>query len=100
MSDLKALIEQRDELSARIEQMQREQKSAVIKEIHEWMREYGVTLEELQTSQPKPAKEKRAPKYRHPQTGHTWSGRGKRPQWVHEVLAAGQSLAAFAIESA
>jgi DNA-binding protein H-NS len=33
------------------------------------------------------------PKYRHPDNpGLTWSGRGKRPTWVNEALAAGKTL--------
>lgn len=46
--------------------------------------------------QPAPAPVKRArpvPKYRHPATGETWSGRGKRPKWVEVyTLISGRSL--------
>jgi DNA-binding protein H-NS len=35
-----------------------------------------------------------APRYRNPENGdQTWSGRGRRPRWVHEAEAAGRSLA-------
>lgn len=34
-----------------------------------------------------------AAKYRHPENAAvTWSGRGRRPGWVNEALAAGRSL--------
>ena len=34
-----------------------------------------------------------APRYRNPENGEqTWSGRGRRPRWVHEAEAAGRSL--------
>src|SRR6185295_20189837 len=37
-------------------------------------------------------------KYRHPNDPSlTWSGRGKRPAWVNEALAAGKSLDDFAV---
>jgi DNA-binding protein H-NS len=36
-----------------------------------------------------------APKYRDPQTGSTWSGRGLRPRWLSAALAAGRSLDEF-----
>ena len=37
-------------------------------------------------------------KYRHPDDPSlTWSGRGKRPAWVNEALAAGKSLDDFAV---
>lgn len=45
-------------------------------------------------------KGKRAPKaaaaaaYRHPD-GRSWSGRGRRPAWINEALAAGKSLDDF-----
>jgi len=38
-------------------------------------------------------------KYRHPDDpSQTWSGRGKRPHWVNEALAAGKSLEDLAVE--
>lgn len=37
-------------------------------------------------------------KYRHPENpAITWSGRGRKPGWVHDVLAAGGSLDDLAI---
>ena len=36
-----------------------------------------------------------APKYRDPQTGSTWSGRGLKPRWLSAALAAGRSLDEF-----
>ena len=34
-----------------------------------------------------------APRYRNPENPEqTWSGRGRRPRWVHEAEAAGRSL--------
>jgi DNA-binding protein H-NS len=39
------------------------------------------------------------PKYRNPQnTAETWSGRGKRPQWVEIAMARGASLESLAID--
>jgi DNA-binding protein H-NS len=38
------------------------------------------------------------PKYRHPSDPNlTWSGRGKRPAWIAEALAAGKSLEDLAV---
>jgi DNA-binding protein H-NS len=35
-----------------------------------------------------------APRYRNPENAEqTWSGRGRRPRWVHEAEAAGRALA-------
>jgi len=39
-----------------------------------------------------------APKFRNPaQPDQTWSGRGKRPQWVTELLNAGMNIRDFRI---
>ncbi|TXC62157.1 H-NS histone family protein [Piscinibacter aquaticus] len=32
------------------------------------------------------------PKYRDPQSGHTWTGRGLQPRWIKEALASGGTL--------
>jgi DNA-binding protein H-NS len=38
------------------------------------------------------------PKYRHPTNPNlTWTGRGKRPAWIAEALAAGKSLEDLAV---
>lgn len=38
-----------------------------------------------------------APKYRHPETGETWSGRGKAPRWISAAEAEGASRESFLI---
>jgi DNA-binding protein H-NS len=38
-----------------------------------------------------------APKYQHPETGETWSGRGLKPRWLTAAMKSGKSLEAFAI---
>ncbi|NQW85077.1 MAG: H-NS histone family protein, partial [Alcaligenaceae bacterium] len=38
-----------------------------------------------------------APKYRHPGSGATWTGRGKAPLWVVEAEKNGQSRQQFLI---
>jgi DNA-binding protein H-NS len=38
-----------------------------------------------------------AAKYRDPETGATWAGRGLKPRWLTAALKAGKSLESFAI---
>lgn len=38
-----------------------------------------------------------AAKYRHPETGQTWSGRGILPKWMTEEIAKGRNREDFAI---
>lgn len=99
MTTLQDLIQQRDALNEQIEKMQKALRAEALAEIRAAMREYQISVEDLGLTG-KPAREpkvKSAPKYRNPATQQTWSGRGKRPQWIHDVLAAGKSLADYAI---
>jgi DNA-binding protein H-NS len=38
-----------------------------------------------------------APKYRDPDTGTTWTGRGLQPRWMRAAVARGKSPADFLI---
>jgi DNA-binding protein H-NS len=38
-----------------------------------------------------------APKYRDPETGATWAGRGLKPRWLTAAMKSGKSLEAFSI---
>ncbi len=66
-------------------------------------KEHGYTLEEIaggnvggrKTSAAKGRKVE--PKYRHPGTGETWSGRGKAPKWLAAEISKGNKPADFAI---
>jgi DNA-binding protein H-NS len=82
------------------------------------MRQYHITPEEITAAYgaskssagarrkagatPRPVKTSKrpvAPKYRHPQTGKTWSGRGKAPRWMSAAEATGASRSSFLIKS-
>ena len=39
-----------------------------------------------------------APKYRHPRTGDTWTGRGSTPRWLRELESAGTKRDLFLIK--
>lgn len=55
-------------------------------------KEYGFSLDELLGNAPKTGS-KGAPKYRNPNdTDQTWTGKGRKPNWVNEALAAGKSI--------
>ncbi len=80
------------------------------------MREYDITPEELaaafstksttrRTGTPRKtagagstAKKPVAPKYRHPDTGDTWSGRGKPPRWLAAAEEQGATRESFLIK--
>jgi len=74
-----------------------------LKAAEDAVREHGFTLAELTAYVgPSAGRGRRrgasegavnAPRYRNPENpDQTWSGRGRRPRWVHDAEAAGRSL--------
>jgi DNA-binding protein H-NS len=97
MSSYKELLAQREKLEKQIEEAKSREYAEVLNEIKQKMADYGITLAELGGGRGKSAKVGRpragvAPKYRDPDSGSTWSGRGKPPRWI-----AGQDREKFLI---
>ena len=109
LADINSQIKKHDEQIAQLrvqaEQLRNQERSGVIEEIRKKIAEYGITASDLRltgrTSGRRPsaaAASRGAAKYRGP-TGETWSGgRGRKPRWVTEALAAGKSLSDFEIK--
>lgn len=101
MSSYKELLAQREKLEKQIEEAKAREYAEVLDEIKQKMADYGITLAELgggraSTKAAKAAARSRAsvaPKYRDPDSGSTWSGRGKPPRWI-----AGQDRDQFLIQ--
>ncbi len=61
---------------------------------------HGYSLKELTGVAPQKVKSraKNPPKYRHPDTpSSTWTGRGRKPQWIRDAESAGIDIATYAI---
>ncbi|AUC52460.1 MAG: H-NS histone family protein [Sagittula sp.] len=59
-------------------------------------KEYGFSLEDVMTAGPKGSKS--APKYANPaDPSQTWTGRGRKPNWLIEALNEGKSLEDMAL---
>lgn len=88
----RALLQQAEEL-------RKQELRSVIADIKAKMVEYGITPEELEHS-PRRRRADRGgsvpPKYRGP-NGETWTGRGRAPAWVREIMARGESLDAYRV---
>ena len=73
--------------------------ASVVADIKSKMQEYGITVADLSSgargSRAKGATV--AAKYRDPETGDTWTGRGKRPRWLQARINAGRTLESFLI---
>ncbi|WP_297355709.1 H-NS histone family protein [Paraburkholderia sp.] len=98
MSSYKELLAQREKLEQQIEEAKSREYAEVLNEIKQKMADYGITLAELGGGRGKATKVGRpragvAPKYRDPDSGSTWSGRGKPPRWI-----AGQDREKFLIQ--
>ncbi len=101
MPTLSELLAQKAALEKQIAETQREERAAAIAQVKTLMAQYGLTLADIggstrSTGAPRGGA-KVAPKYRDPATGATWSGRGLQPKWLREALAAGRTLADFAL---
>ena len=85
---LEQLLQEQEALNARITAMKAEQKDAVIEEIKSKIAVFGLTIADLGLYMPSTERERNdrkkpvLPKYRDPETGATWSGRGKPPKWI------------------
>lgn len=99
MRSYKELQEQIAALQQQADAQRKAEVSTVIANIRAKMDEYGLTVADIGGRRgPSAAKgAKVAPKYRHPHTGQTWSGRGKQPRWLADAIAAGQSMEIFAL---
>lgn len=101
-------------LQKQAQALQVKQRGPVISSIIRSMREYDITPEEIieafskktsktATRKPtaSPAKSSRPVpvKYRHPQTGATWTGRGKAPRWITTAEAEGRNRNDFLIKN-
>jgi DNA-binding protein H-NS len=116
-------LKQIQDLQAKAEKARRAEAEGVISRIRDAIQHYGLTADDLglkagggggsgeaKAPRAKPGRKpgrprkvaaasgrKVAPKYRD-EKGNTWAGRGKRPIWLRDALAAGRKLEEFAIK--
>ncbi|MEA3119414.1 MAG: DNA-binding protein [Paraburkholderia sp.] len=79
------LTEQLAKVHAQMEAAREKEVAAAIAQIKAKIAEYGITAEELGFAIKRTRKAKSGglpPKYRNPQTGQTWTGRGRVPSWL------------------
>jgi DNA-binding protein H-NS len=109
------IIKQIEVLKQDAEKVRRKEVDGVVGRIREAIAVYQLSAEDLGFGSKKPkaagktvakslrrrgAQAAKAPavvKFRN-ETGGTWGGRGKRPQWLRDALAAGKTLADFAVK--
>jgi DNA-binding protein H-NS len=109
------IVKQIEVLKQDAEKARKKEVDGVVGRIREAIDVYGLTAEDLGFGAKKSVKASSAAapvkrrgrkaaakaeavvKFRN-ETGGTWGGRGKRPQWLRDALAAGKTLADFAVK--
>jgi len=104
------VMRQIDSLKSEAEKLRRKEVDGVIERIRDAIKFYGITAADLGLSGAAKASASRGPKasrsrrskgpavvkYRN-DSGGTWGGLGKRPQWLRDALASGKTLEDFKV---
>lgn len=101
MTTYEQIQKQIADLQRQAEQLLQQERGQIIAELKAKIKEHGLTAADLGLTSSgrasKPAKPGKVVKYRDAQ-GNTWSGgRGRKPQWVLDALAAGKDMGQFAV---
>lgn len=81
MPSYQELIAQQKELDKRIEDARHTESKEALSTIKELIATFGFTAQEVFPWKPEEKKKVEA-KYYDPESGSTWSGRGKPPKWI------------------
>lgn len=85
MTSYAEYVAQIEKLQSLAESARKDEMNGAIQKIKELMQQHGVTVDDLSSgSRTKPAKAKTsvAPQFKNPETGETWTGRGRAPRWL------------------
>ena len=90
----KDLIELRNKVDAALKSAEKRERKEALKAAEKAAAEFGFSLSELSGGASKSTKTpKNSAKYKNPNNHEqTWSGRGRKPQWVHDALKAGADI--------
>ncbi|WP_299642642.1 H-NS histone family protein [uncultured Ruegeria sp.] len=95
----KDLLALRDDVEKALVKAEKRERQEALKAAEKAAAEFGFSLSELSGEAPrslKPTKTKA--KYRNPENpDQTWTGRGRKPQWVHDALTAGADISELEI---
>lgn len=112
LSEINAKLLALERMDEHLKRQQASNKTAAMRVITAWVHRYHIRPEELiaiarragwtqdtstQIWRKADARHTVTAKYRHPETGETWSGRGKPARWLVEAEAAGSDRSQFLI---
>ena len=90
----------RSDVEKALSTLSERERLAALQAAEEAARAHGFSLKDLTGIAPAKAKgrAKNPPKYRNPENpSATWTGRGRKPQWIKDAEDAGADIAAFEI---
>lgn len=95
----KELLELKDGIEDALKAAEQRERKEAIKAAEEAAAKYGFSLDEIAGLQRAGGKkQKAAAKYRNPHSPEeTWSGRGRKPHWVHAALTSGMDISELEI---
>lgn len=96
MASYKDLQSQIEKLQKQAEQARDKEIATVVAQIRTMMTDYGIQASDLgiaSTKRKRKAGAPASPKFQNPQTGETWTGRGRAPKWIE-----GKDRAKYAIK--
>lgn len=88
------LLDLRHDIDTRLKKLEKDERKAALAAMEQVARDAGFTMDDLLSGAAPVKKAKSPAKYRDPETGKEWSGRGRRPDWIK---AAGDDLSQFEI---
>ncbi|WP_027016331.1 H-NS histone family protein [Comamonas composti] len=81
MQNYKELLAQKAELDKQIEQARNQESKAALATVRQLVESFGFTAQQVFPWKPE-TKKKAEVKYYDPESGNTWTGRGKPPKWI------------------
>jgi len=96
MASYKELLKQREDLEKQIQDARKRELTEAVSKVRALVEEYGLSAEDVfpparaargsrsGAGKSSSAGTKVAPKYKNPETGETWTGRGKAPKWIQD----------------
>ena len=84
MATYKELLEQRAQLEKQISDARKAEVGDAVAKIRALMKDYDLSISDIEPSRSADKREKVEPKFRDPATGATWTGRGKPPAWIKD----------------
>ena len=81
MTSLQELLAQKEALEQQIAQLKKAERADALQNARSLVETYNLTVDELFGKQKSTGKAV-AVKYRNPETGETWTGRGRAPRWL------------------